>query len=163
MAQRIEDLSLEDWDESLSTGIASLDEQHRMLFHCVDLLAEAATERSMLRTFYVMEQLSHYVHAHFAEEEFLMRAHQFPGLVDHIREHRSFANRLRELRKIYLDRDISLDLVAMLKDWLRNHVAQTDMEYVPYLAGALPLSPAVEREMIAATVHGREAPHSCLH
>jgi len=93
MADRIEDSSAEEWDASLSTGVASLDEQHKQLFRHVNLLLQATTERSMLRTFYVMEQLSHYVHTHFAEEEFLMRAHEFPGLADHVREHRAFTNR----------------------------------------------------------------------
>ncbi|HEX8963865.1 MAG TPA: bacteriohemerythrin [Rhodocyclaceae bacterium] len=134
MADRIDAASLEQWDERLCTGVATLDAQHKSLFDYINLLAEAAAERSMLRTFYVLEQLSHYAHTHFAEEEFLMRVHGFPGLADHIREHRSFTNRLHELLRIYLDRDISAELVVMLKEWLRDHVAQTDMEYVPYLA-----------------------------
>lgn len=149
MTDRIEDASLEEWDDRLSTGIACLDHQHKLLFHCVDLLAEAAAERSMLRTFYVMEQLTQYAHTHFAEEEFLMRVHRYPGLADHIREHRAFTNRLHQLHRIYLDRDISTDLVVMLKDWLRNHVAQTDMEYVPCLSAALPVDASVERDMAA--------------
>lgn len=136
MAERlgIDSTSTQAWDPSLSTGVTTLDEQHKSLFECVELLAQAATEHSMLRTFYVMEQLSQYVHMHFAEEEFRMRVHGFPGLTDHIREHRTFTNRLHELRRIYLDRDISVDLVEMLRAWLMNHVAKTDMEYVPYLS-----------------------------
>jgi hemerythrin-like metal-binding protein len=134
MVERMQQASVDQWDDRLATGVSTLDEQHRSLFECVNLLAEAASERSMLRTFYVMEQLSSYVHTHFAEEEFLMRVHGFPGLADHIREHRSFTNRLHQLRRIYLDRDVSVDLIVMLKDWLTNHVAQVDMQYVPYLA-----------------------------
>ena len=132
MTDRVDPASPE-WDAAISTGVASLDQQHRALFECVSLLEEAAAERSMLRTFHVMEQLSNCVHSHFAEEEFLMRTHDFPGLADHVREHRSFTNRLYQLRKIYLDRDISSDLVAMLRQWLAHHVSRTDMEYVPYL------------------------------
>ena len=131
MTDRVERPPLE-WDAAIATGVASLDEQHRALFECVSLLEEAAAERSMLRTFHVMEQLSNYVNSHFAEEEILMRRYDFPGLADHIREHRSFTNRIHQLRKIYLDRDISRDLVVMLRQWLAHHVSQTDMEYVPY-------------------------------
>lgn len=121
------------WTAALFTGVASLDQQHRTLFDCLSLLEQATAERSMLRTFYVLEQLSNYAHTHFSEEEFLMRVHEYPGVGDHMREHRSFTNRLHELRKIYLDRDISVELVTMLKDWLTHHVSQVDMEYVPYL------------------------------
>ena len=121
------------WDTSLSTGVSALDDQHKALFDCLDMLAGAALERSMLRTFHVMEQLNSYVHHHFAEEEFLMRTHGYPGLPDHIKEHRSFTNKLFQLRKTYLDRDISADLIVLLRQWLVQHVAQTDMQYVPYL------------------------------
>ena len=73
------------------------------------------------------------MHHHFAEEEFLMRMHDYPGLPDHIKEHRSFTNKLFQLRKTYLDRDISSDLIVLLKEWLMQHVSKTDMQYVPYL------------------------------
>lgn len=132
MSDEVRGASLQ-WTAALSTGVASLDAQHRNLFECLSLLEQAAAERSMLRTFYVLEQLSNYAHTHFSEEEFLMRVHQYPGVGDHMREHRSFTNRLHELRKIYLDRDISVELVTMLKDWLTHHVSKVDMDYVPYL------------------------------
>ncbi len=136
MTDRIDDASYAKWDGSLSTGIASLDEQHQRLFHCFDVLAQAASERNMLRTFYVLEQLSHYVQSHFEAEERLMRTKGFPGLADHIAEHRAFSNRVHELRRIYLDRDISTDLVEMLRDWLKNHVGHTDMAYVPFVSAS---------------------------
>jgi hemerythrin len=132
MSDEVTGASLQ-WTAALSTGIASIDEQHRTLFDCLNLLEQAAAERSMLRTFYVLEQLSNYAHTHFSEEEFLMRVHEYPRVGDHMREHRSFTNRLHELRKIYLDRDISVELVTMLKDWLTHHVSKVDMDYVPYL------------------------------
>jgi hemerythrin len=101
--------------------------------------------------------LSNYVHSHFAEEEFLMRIHDFPGMADHIREHRSFTNRLHQLRKIYLDRDISRDLVVMLREWLTHHVSQTDMEYVPYFTDTrrieVQLSPVAANDVGSRTQH----------
>lgn len=121
------------WSAALATGIASLDQQHRSLFDCLTVLEQVAAERSMLRTFYVLEQLSNYAHTHFAEEEYLMRVHDYPRIAEHVREHRSFSNRLHQLRKIYLDRDISVELVSMLKDWLKHHVSEVDMDYVPFL------------------------------
>lgn len=158
MANRIEDSSIDEWDASLSTGVPSLDEQHKLLFQHVNLLLQAAAEHSMLRTFYVMEQLGHYVQTHFAEEESLMRAHGFPRLADHIREHQAFTARLHELHKAYLNRDISVDLVMMLREWLKNHVAGTDMEYVPYLAVAPRARVAAACAIPADELHaGRQA------
>jgi hemerythrin len=162
MADQFAAASLEEWDPALSTGIASLDAQHKSLFECVDLLARATAERSMMQTFYVMEQLSSYVRVHFAEEEFLMRVHGFPKLADHVREHRAFTNRLHQLRKIYLDRDISVDLVMMLKDWLRHHVAKTDMEYVPYLTRTRDAQEMSVPAAVAATALTRQQEAPCV-
>jgi hemerythrin-like metal-binding protein len=162
MVERVQQASSDQWDERLATGVSALDEQHRSLFECVNLLAEATSERSMLRTFYVMEQLSSYVHTHFAEEEFLMRVHGFPGLADHIREHRTFTNRLHQLRRIYLDRDVSVDLVVMLKDWLKNHVTQVDMQYVPYLAAPASADPASEQSPAPARTPANQQMLPCF-
>ena len=121
------------WSQDLATGVPSIDQQHQALFLCVGELERAAGERTMLSTFHAMEQLSRYAREHFAEEERLMRLHSFPDLAEHIAEHRQFSHQLFELRRIYLDHDISAELIAMLRTWLEDHVQRTDMEYVPYL------------------------------
>lgn len=153
MRHQAEQASLE-WDPALSTGVATLDEQHRALFACVSTLEKATAEKSLLGTFHALEQLSNYVGTHFAEEEFLMRVHDFPGMTDHVREHRDFTNRLHQLRRIHLERDISSDLIAMLRDWLTQHVAHTDMAYVPYLTADRRL--ALTRPPLPAQRHGRQ-------
>lgn len=121
------------WSEQLATGVPTLDRQHQALFLCVAELERAAGEGTMLSTWHALAQLSHYAREHFADEEQLMREHDYPGIEPHIDEHRDFARRLLEIRRDYLDRDISGDLIAMLRAWLREHVARTDMDYVPYL------------------------------
>ncbi|MBI4983883.1 MAG: hemerythrin family protein [Rhodocyclales bacterium] len=152
MAGQENGATLLEWHEGLSTGRDTLDVQHKDLFECVNLLGVVAQERSMMRTFYVLEQLSMYVHNHFAHEEYLMRLHDYPGLADHVREHREFTNKLHHLRRTYLDRDITSDLVEFLRDWLVRHVAQSDMEYVPYLTveRRLDLTPLAVEAMPAA-------------
>lgn len=122
------------WSGDLATGVPTLDQQHRALFLCVAELERAAGERTMLSTFHAMEQLSRYAREHFAEEERLMRMGGYPDIEDHIEEHDSFRHRLFELRRSYLDHDISTDLIALLRAWLEAHVQNTDMDYVPYLS-----------------------------
>lgn len=121
------------WSEDLATGVPSIDQQHQALFGCVGELERAAAERTMLSTFHAMEQLNRYAREHFAEEERLMRLHSYPQIDEHMEEHRQFTHRLFELRRVYLDHDISTELIAMLRTWLEEHVLQTDMGYVPYL------------------------------
>ncbi|MBI5921313.1 MAG: hemerythrin family protein [Betaproteobacteria bacterium] len=133
------------WDAGLSTGVRVLDEQHQALFACLNDLEKAATQQAMLATFHAMEQLSRYIRDHFSAEERLMKMYGYPWLAEHMQEHRSFSDKLFELRKDYLDHDISADLIDFLRDWLERHVAQTDMDYVPYLHGE-----AAQRECACA-------------
>ena len=122
------------WNDDLATGVPMLDQQHQALFFCVAELERAATERTMLSTFHAMEQLSRYAREHFAAEERLMRMGGYPDIEEHIEAHDDFRHRLVELRRSYLDHDISTDLIALLRAWLEAHVQKTDMDYVPYLA-----------------------------
>ena len=145
------------WNESLATGIASLDAQHKALFDCMNLLEAATQERSMIRTCYVLEQLSGYVHSHFADEERQMRLHDYPGLTGHIRQHRDFTNKLYQVRRAYLDRDITGDLVELLRGWLLQHVSRSDMDYVPYLTADRCLLPLM-RGAAAMATGSRAAP-----
>jgi len=121
------------WDANLSTGVHLLDEQHQALFECLNDLEKATKQQAMLATFHAMEQLSRYIRDHFSVEERLMKLCGYPWLVEHVQEHRSFSDKLFELRKSYLDHDISAGLIDFLRDWLERHVTQTDMAYVPYL------------------------------
>ena len=121
------------WSEDFVTGVPALDEQHQALFRCVVELEQAAGERTMLSTCHALAQLSRYAREHFADEERLMREHGYPGIDSHIAAHRDFSHRLFELRRAYLDEDISSELIALLRAWLRFHVTTTDMDYVPYL------------------------------
>lgn len=138
------------WTENLSTGVAALDAQHRALFDTMTLLEAATQEQSLIRTCYFLEQLSNYVNNHFSEEEYQMRIHDYPRLVDHVWEHRDFTNRLYHVRSAHLDRDITGDLVALLRDWLVQHVARSDMDYVPYLTPERRLLPPTPADVRAA-------------
>ncbi|MCX7172922.1 MAG: bacteriohemerythrin [Proteobacteria bacterium] len=117
----------------LSTGVPTLDEQHQAIFVCLNELEKAVGDKTMLSTIHALEQLRRYTHEHFAEEERLMIMVGYPRIDAHIAAHRDFRHRLLELRRTYLDHDISSELILMLREWLAEHIAGTDMDYVPYL------------------------------
>ncbi len=121
------------WNERLLTGINAIDAQHKTLFNSVTLLQEAVQERSMIRTCYMLEQLSANVSNHFRDEEYAMRLHDFPHLTEHIREHRDFTNHLYWVRKACLSHEITGELLTELGSWLLEHVSKSDIDYVPYL------------------------------
>lgn len=128
------------WSEELSTGVPTLDEQHQAIFFYLSELEKAVGEKTMLSTIHAMEQLRRYTHEHFAEEERLMARAAYPDIAAHIAAHRDFRRRLLELRRTYLDHDISAELILMLREWLAQHIAGIDMDYVPYLAATTGVS-----------------------
>ena len=69
-----------EWDESLTTGVPSVDDQHR---HLVGILAKVldAMEQGCSRAEVgrVLDELDRYTAAHFSHEEECMRRYECPA------------------------------------------------------------------------------------
>lgn len=126
------------WTDALLTGDAVIDAQHRSLFELLDQLKLAAAEQRTMLAAYAITRLKHYVREHFDTEEALLRKCRFPKLDEHIAEHDKFRNKLVEFQNKAVVLDVSGDMVDFLIDWLVNHIAKSDMRFVPYLAKTLP-------------------------
>ena len=122
-----------DWTPDLSTGVPSIDDQHKQLFLWLAELQCATADQRTLFGVYVITRLKHYIREHFAAEEALMRAAAYPDLDQHIAEHARFRARLEELQLKSIGEDITEDTVRFLNEWLVRHITGTDMAYVPYL------------------------------
>lgn len=70
----------------------------------------------MIRTCYLLEQLSADANNHIPDAEKAMRLHSFPRLTEHIREHRESTNRLYWMRKAFLIREVTSELMIMLRN-----------------------------------------------
>ncbi len=121
------------WTPALSTGVTLLDEHHKSIFHWLAELEAAAADKRRLLGVYSVARLKHYAIAHFAAEEALMKAANYPKLDEHMAEHALFRVKLAELQTSTIVQDVSSDTVEFLKEWLTNHITKTDMAYVPCL------------------------------
>jgi len=133
MARKCYDFVMIEWTPALSTGVPLLDEHHQQIFRCLAELESAAAAERMMFGVYAITRLKHYVREHFAAEEALLKAAAYPQLAEHMAEHAAFRARLAELQQKSIGQDISTETVSFLNDWLTNHIARTDMAYVPYL------------------------------
>ncbi len=82
--------------------------------------------------------LGEHVRAHFAREEDLMRANDYPDIAAHQREHRlMLAEYVDLLRGVGTDVGGALDLETLrsLKRWLLGHLLDTDRKLAAYLHG----------------------------
>ncbi len=121
------------WPKELLTGVPMLDQQHEAIFDCVNKIARAAHDGRLLLTVHAIAQLKSYVRDHFDAEENLMRIHGYPRLQAHIAEHAKFKKDLLALIMLNTRQDNTVEMVAFLTDWLSNHVAGADLDYIPYL------------------------------
>ena len=119
--------------KAASIGQPVIDEQHGELFRLLDQLKMAAVEQRTLLAVYSISRLKHYVREHFTTEESVMKQCKFPNLEEHIAEHEKFRAQVLELESKAIVLDVSTEMVEFLTDWLVNHIAKSDMQYVPYL------------------------------
>jgi len=128
------------WSDSFSVKVPSLDAQHKVLIHLINLLHDAKEEKQPLEEFEdLINSLVNYTVAHFNYEEYLMESYGFKGLEAHKPVHVNFLNTVVEFLGLFQEGKKTLDdLLDILKGWLTNHILKTDMEYaqIIYDAGA---------------------------
>lgn len=129
------------WKESLTTGVASMDEQHKTLIARIEifdtLCAGGQTHRALDE---LLPQLKEYVQYHFAEEEALMHGlgQDYRELESHLHIHRSFFSRVQEMesqRPQWGDLQTAMRMRTYLHDWLVQHIAGTDQTLAQQLLG----------------------------
>jgi methyl-accepting chemotaxis protein len=124
------------WTDNLSVGVQSIDDQHRILINLINELNKqmrsgAAKEAQGS----ALEELVNYTTSHFQHEEQLFARHKYGGENEHKAEHKKLVERVLDFQKQFKvgGKDISLELMEFLKDWLLDHIKKTDMKYSPFL------------------------------
>lgn len=123
-----------EWNEKLVTGVAEIDQQHRVL---VDAINEAnvrlMTDHDIKLVEQITKDLLSYAIYHFETEEDLMQqfGYQETSAEDaelHQKQHREFSAQVIAVRDGLRDgRSISReDLLGFLNGWLVNHIMSTD-------------------------------------
>ena len=127
------------WDETMSVGVALLDDEHRRLLDLFNgLLESGITPANRDELSSLLSSLRDYVAVHFAREEALMERRGYPELEGHIAAHRYFADEVDKLQHDFAGDNttmLRMDLILLLKDWFVEHIQETDALYKPYVAG----------------------------
>lgn len=127
-----------DWDDSLSVGVPRIDDQYKEFLHILRDLVDAVEGNGKSGEIGdVISFLEGYVVFHFgAEERFMMKYH-YPGVKQHIDQHRVFNDNLAKLKAHYDEKGASPELANILKDnlcnWLLVHIRDVDGQMGRYL------------------------------
>ena len=112
------------------SGVPRMDEQQEAMFEAIRTLQAAikAGARSEGIT-NVLAFLEPYTEEHFLLEESYMEHLHYPDSAAHHEEHRMFRHRVQEFRQRSPagDSNLSLELLNVLHDWLREHVMKEDV------------------------------------
>jgi len=124
------------WKPVMSVKIKQFDDQHKRLVGLVNELNDAMKAgkgTEVLGT--VLRSLIIYTVEHFADEERLMVAHDYPDRIAHTSEHERLVRQVQDLQqKFDSGQPIqTFDVMMFLKDWLMNHIQVDDKKYGVYL------------------------------
>ena len=129
------------WNSDLYLEITIIDEEHKFLIENINLLYKLLNQKGIPQVSVdeavgeILSNLVHYTHTHFVVEEEFMRVYGYPNLDHHKGEHDGFIEKITNLNNDFQEHSLNLSnsLLVFLKDWLTNHILNTDRELASFL------------------------------
>jgi len=124
------------WDESYSVKVEKCDEDHKKLFALINALHDAMSVGKGAQIVQkVVDELANYTRFHFSREEALLQKAHYPALAPHQAQHRVFVQQVEQFQQDLKAGAVgeSVIVASFLKDWLTNHIKQTDRQYSMHL------------------------------
>ena len=126
------------WSSTFSCGIKLIDDQHKELVALVnDMFNHSTGDAKQEHDYFnkVIQQATNYIKVHFATEEKIMRAVQYPGYAAHKRCHDSFVLEVLDNIRIYEEEKYNtlFSFTKFLKNWVLSHIAVMDKQYFLYI------------------------------
>jgi len=125
-----------EWKDAYSVRNPVLDGQHKVLVMLLNSLHEAVLEgkgRGVAAG--ILSELVDHTRLHFSTEERIMREKGYPDFDSHKAEHDMLMAEVVRFQQDYGDGTarLTIKLVQFLKDWLSEHLVETDQKYIPYV------------------------------
>jgi len=120
-----------EWNEGLSLGVKTLDDDHKNLLNIINKLSLAISNDEAQKFIEsIFEELQNYAIGHFRREEELLKECNCDKLAEHIKQHREFTAKIPELKAKLLhskDPASAQEISVFLIDWLFNHIIEEDI------------------------------------
>jgi len=127
------------WDDKFLVNNETIDNQHKELVRITNEFYAGCQMNGILAKVYFLKTIQgtvQYVKTHFTSEEEIMKKAGYPDYEAHKKEHDDFVIKVFEQIKKF-DQEVSPDpseFVKYLMDWVLNHIACSDLKYIPYIA-----------------------------
>jgi hemerythrin len=121
------------WDPSMSTGVDSLDNQHKQLIAWLnDLLGAMSVGRGRAEVESLLDKLGGYAMMHFGHEEDCMEQYRCPVAAQNAAAHQAFVATFGAFREEFERTGATAHLVIRLESelmrWLTMHIKRTDTQ-----------------------------------
>jgi len=129
-------IDVREWTEQLSVNVKLFDGQHRRFLQMVARLEAAMGQGIAARELAeLLADLVAYAREHFATEEAVMKAYDYPWRDHHAMEHRQMSAVLDSLQMRCASGEVvlSVEVPDHLRQWLEQHVVGTDKRYTEHL------------------------------
>jgi hemerythrin len=124
------------WDEDLNVGVKAIDIEHHQLALILGRLLRGLTGACNVDLAKNLEALAEKTASHFSQEEHLLRLTDFPQSGAHEREHVGFLKRIFEIQAGFHAGHagaLTASAVEELRDWLEQHIKNSDKAFSSYL------------------------------
>lgn len=130
------------WDPSMTTGVESLDNQHKQLISWLnDLLSAMSAGRGRGEVESLLDKLGGYSVMHFDHEEDCMARYNCPVAAENAAAHKHFVATFGAFREEFHRDGASAHLVLRLETelmrWLTAHIRRTDVQLAPCVKGVV--------------------------
>jgi len=116
------------WNDSLSTGVAEIDAQHKdfiKLIQRLQILHEKGSSKDFILR--ILLELAKYAEYHFVSEENLMLLFNYPFLKQQQEQHQMLLRSVKYKFEAFENGILSLEeVIAFLSDWLISHTTKED-------------------------------------
>jgi hemerythrin len=126
------------WDASLETGHAKIDNQHKQLIAALNSIIEASQQgKGNEEIFKTLDFLTGYTVMHFATEEKLQVQYNYPDYLVHKRYHDEFKVTVGDLTKRVQRDGPTEEMIALVTttvgNWLLNHIKGDDFRMAAFV------------------------------
>ena len=125
-----------EWKEEFETGVVKIDEQHKELMRLInEVHVEMLKGKEKSSLIILFEELFNYVIIHFATEEQMMKKYRYEEFENHQKQHIKLKEKMLKKKIDYEEKNItlSMQIMILLKDWLQNHILETDLKFAEYM------------------------------
>jgi hemerythrin len=126
------------WRESYSTGVLSMDTQHRKIIDLInELYRHIRKEESSRSVEDVLSDMMTYAEEHLQAEEHLLKTNGFPGFDEHVSKHQGYREHSTSLMaESKNDPDAAVkSTYSFLRHWWMAHIVDEDKKYGEFLKG----------------------------